>query len=103
MAGSPSTACLSEAELLDLADGIPSPQLLTRLDEHLDGCPHCRERLSDFFRARASGTEWSTAHLPAGAAGAQAPRPESSPARKLDLQPGTPVGRFLILHPAGQG
>ncbi|WP_224363235.1 protein kinase domain-containing protein [Hyalangium versicolor] len=103
----PTPSCLTELELLDLADGIPSPELRARAEAHLDGCPSCREQLAGFLRARAPSVVRAGADAPSVAEVTPptqlAPRPPESPAPQLELQRGTTVGRFLILHAAGTG
>ncbi|MBF5044619.1 MULTISPECIES: serine/threonine-protein kinase [Myxococcaceae] len=82
--------CLDENTLAALGtERLPAAER-ERAAAHLDGCAACRELLAALGHLDSA--------LPASAAAAPlaAPAPEA-------LAPGAAVGRFIVLHPVGQG
>ncbi|WP_224245736.1 serine/threonine-protein kinase [Hyalangium gracile] len=102
MSQSPASACLDEVELLDLADGVPSPELRERAEAHLDSCAHCREQLAGFLRARAPAVEPGNTD-PTMAATTVLRGDRSSETRMPELARGTLLGRYVVLDRLGAG
>src|SRR5690348_13359521 len=96
------SACLDELELLDLADGVPSPSLSKRAETHLDGCASCRERLAEFVRVRAPVSPEGEAG-PTVAATTQLAGPQGRLPPMPELPRGTSLGRYVVLDKLGAG
>ncbi len=76
--------CLDPDETLQLLRGTASPSFAASLGDHLAQCPPCRQLLSEL--ARTSLLE-----------------PATAPAEAPAYGRGQSVGRYLVLHPVGQG
>jgi tetratricopeptide (TPR) repeat protein len=102
MSGPPATACLDEVELLDLADGVPSPELRARAEAHLDGCATCREQLAGFLRARApSSPDVHTG--PTLVIEDETVAPRRARRGLPEISRGTLLGRYVVLDRIGAG
>ncbi len=100
MSGTPASACLDEVELLDLADGVPSPELRVRAEAHVDGCAACREQLAGFLRARVPSGEHPGPTL---APGTETVAPRRASNALPQLSRGTLLGRYVVLERIGAG
>ncbi len=85
---SPATeACLDDATLAAHLDASCDEVTRARIDRHLDRCPRCRELVAEFARAFLSDSD----ELPPSASGTRM------------LEPGTRLGRYVVLSAAGSG
>ncbi|RKG78590.1 serine/threonine protein kinase [Corallococcus exercitus] len=96
-----STPHLDEVELLDLADGIPSPSLRERAETHLDTCASCRAALADFLRVRAVSAP--DVHAARTAVMVSEPLTRSARPRIPQVAQGTLLGRYVVLERLGAG
>ncbi|MBK7859992.1 MAG: serine/threonine protein kinase [Archangiaceae bacterium] len=80
--------CPADEQIVLLVEGKLEPAALQRVQEHVDGCVHCRRLLSALARSGEPATEtgggWGTASEP-------------------EVAPGTRVDRYIVLERVGSG
>jgi eukaryotic-like serine/threonine-protein kinase len=79
--------CLDDATLAAHLDASCDEVTRARIDRHLDRCPRCRELVAEFARAFLSDRDEI---------------PPSTSGRRM-LEPGTHLGRYVVLSAAGSG
>lgn len=81
--------CLSEDDIVDLAEGQLSPAAIERAEKHIDGCVMCSELVAAATRQLVSVTSLSADHVPEDEA-------------QNDDGPAIPNG-YRVLEPLGSG
>jgi tetratricopeptide (TPR) repeat protein len=95
--------CLDPNTAIEFVEGLCSKEQVAAIERHVDGCPLCRQLLSELARE----SEDSPARPPAASgSNPSAPRLESSPEERLleaRLERGRSVGRYMLLDRLGVG
>src|SRR5262245_21913742 len=103
---SPTLACPSDAELVELVEGRLDGPALDRLREHVVGCSACAGFLAGLAPDEIRGALPSSSTLDvrvARAIFAGGDIGDAAPAREAILGRGAPVGRYVVLALIGRG
>jgi len=89
---------------LDFVEGLCTPQQVKAIERHVDGCPLCRQLLSELARDTEEGSPVPEGELTSQVS--QVVEPRASPEERLAaarLERGRSVGRYMLLDQLGVG
>ncbi len=98
----PGPECIDANVALDFVEGLCTPEQVKAIERHVDGCPLCRQLLSELARDSVN----SSPLVSTGKSNGPGAEPQASPEERLmaaRLERGRSVGRYMLLDQLGVG